>query len=354
MTVTFDLAPLADTAADYRQAIGRLEDATADAESAWKLLPAALDSPGTQLAVGRFVGPAHQLSTALLQAADALHSALLSEVDPLRQLDAQANAHPDDSSWATQISALESDCASNIAAIRGGEAGSVDLPCPTPQAPMSSKAVRPASFAVPVEPAWGLPGFGAAAIDGGAVAEAAGAAIGSAGVFGVLGLVLSLGGSTDSSAGTAERSRTKAKVSKAEPKEGEDYDVAPYQPCMPETNGEGCEGRHLGVEKPGDEPFTGDKVKGDEEPGEMPGTESNWEKSPARNGKGWVYKAPDGRTERVMEPGAKKRYPNGYVVFRNPGNQPLNLEGKPQGGVLDLHIVRNPNGSFPIPEGWNQ
>ena len=342
-----DLAPLAATAADHRRAIGRLEDAAADAEAAWKLLPAALDSPGTQLGVGRFVGPAHQLSTALLQAADAVHSALLAEVQPLRQLEAQAAQHPDDLSWQTRIDTAEASCATTIAAIRGGEAGSVDLPCPDPQAPLGSKALRPASFALPAVPTWGLPGFGGALIDGATAAGAASAA----GLLGVLGLVLSLGGSSDD--GVYERSRQQQKVSKAEPKEGEDFEVTPYQPCLQSVHGDGCEERHLGVEKPGDEPFTGDKVKGNEEPGDMPGTESDWVKTPAEKNNGWVYEAPDGRTERVMEPGASKRYPNGYVVFRSSKNQPLNLGGKPNGGVHDLHIVRNPNGSFPIPEGWN-
>ncbi|AYG03616.1 hypothetical protein D7I44_08765 [Gryllotalpicola protaetiae] len=343
-----DLAPLAAAAADYRQAIGRLEDASADAEAVWTLLPAALDSPGTQLAVGRFVGPAHQLSMALLQAADALHGALLAEVQPLRQLEAQAAQYPDDPSWQTRIDTAEASCAVTIAAIRGGESGSVDLPCPEPQAPLGSRAARPAGFALPLAPTAGLPAFGGALIDG---ATAAGAAT-LGGLLGALGLVLSMGGSSDEVAAAVPKRRRPG----PNDVEGKDFVVTPFQPCDPDKHGDGCEPHLLG-DKPGTEPFDGDKVKGNEEPGEMPGTESGWVKTEARNGHGWVYRAPDGRSMRVMEPARMdydRRYPYGYVIFEKPGEGVVNLEGLTEENPNLFHIVRNRNGSFPMPEGWTQ
>lgn len=349
MTAAVDLGPLVTAAADYAHAVGRIEDAAADAEAAWKLLPAALDSPGTQLGVGRFVGPAHQLSTALLQAADALHGALLAEEQPLRQLETAAAQHPDDPSWPTRIDTAEGECAATIAAIRGGEAGSVDLPCPDPQAPLGGRAVRPAGFAVPVSPTWGLPDFGGAIIDG---ATAAGAAT-AAGILGVLGLVLSLGGSSDEVASAVPKKKRRPGPDDVE---GRDFVVTPYQPCDPEKHGDGCQPHLLG-DKPGTEPFTGDKVRGDEDPGDMPGTKSDWVKSKARNGKGWVYKSPDGRSVRVMKPAQHdydRRYPYGYVVFEEPGGAVTNLDGLAERDPNFYHIVRNRDGSFPIPEGWNR
>jgi len=347
-----DLAPLVDAATDYRAAVARLEGAAGDAEAAWKLLPAALDSPGVQIAVGRYVGPAHQLATALLQAADDLHGVLLSASASVRSLGLQAETHPEDPTTGARVTSAESDCAAAIAAIRGGEAGSVDLPCPEPApASGSGRFLRPASFVAPIAPTAGLPGLGGALVDGLGAAET----LGAASLLGVLGLVLSLGGSTDASAGRHAAKRQPRPS--ADAVEGEDYVVTPYQPCSPFKHGDGCEERHLSVEKPGDEPFTGDRVRGDEEPGDMPGTESDWVKTRARNGHGWVYRAPDGRTVRVMDPAKNdydRRYPNGYVVFEKPGQGVMDLDNLPNGDPNLTHIVRNPNGSFPIPEGWNQ
>ncbi|GAA4162783.1 hypothetical protein GCM10022286_22230 [Gryllotalpicola daejeonensis] len=354
-----DFGPLADAAADYRLAVGRLEAAAADAETAWKQLPAALDSPGTQLAVGRYVGPAHQLSTALMNAADVLHNVLQTEVEPLRALSRPPEPDPLDLSWldgadaanaarAEALAAAEAACAAAIAAIRGGEAGSVDLPCPTtPSA--SPMHVAPVSMAIPISPSAGFPAFGAGAIDAGAAAAA-----GAFALLGVVGLILSMGGSTDAAVPRRKRRPGPDAI------EGKDFVITPYQECSPLFHGPGCQDHELGVDKPGDEPFTGDKVKGDEPPGEMPGTESDWTQRLADNGHGQVYKAPDGREVRVMDPAKTaekeydRRYPNGYVVFKRPGERPLDLSGKPSRIADDTHIVRNPDGSFPIPEGWNQ
>lgn len=318
MTTTIDLRPLATAAADYRQAVARIEDAAAAAESAWRLLPTALDSAGTQLAAGRFVGPARELATGLLDAADALHNALLSQVD----------------------------CAATIAAIRGGESGSVALPRPGPSS-AGSTAARPASFVVPLAPIGAtLPRFGGALLDGAAAAESFAAA----GLLGTLGLVLSLGGSTDSAAAAP-------KTDNRRPRPGvDDVRITPYTPCDPITHGPGCQLRHLQLGEPGDEPFTGSQVTGDEPPGEMPGTQEDWTMHRADNDEGWVYKSPDGKSMRVVEPGRDARYPNGYVMFRNTRNQPVDLGGtrtvSPRSDAA--HVTRNPDGSFPIPEGWTK
>ena len=342
MTGTLDLGPLVAAAADYQHAIARLERAAGDAEQAWKLLPAALDSPGTQIAVGRYVGPAHQLSAALLHAANSLHGVLLASVQPLRHLEAEAA--PGDAGLAARVGAEEAQCAAAIAAIRGGEAGSVDLPCPAP-APTSSYSVHAASAVIPIAPTSGLPGFGTALVDGAGAAET----LGAFGLFGALGLVLSLGGSTGPAATPAPDNR--------KPRPGVDeVRVTTYTPCSPFLHGPGCQERHLSVEKPGDEPFTGAMVRGDEPPGEMPGTEPDWVQQPTKKGDGSVYRSPDGREMRVMKPGADERYPNGYVAFKNADNQRIDLYWKTHFPKTsdNVHITRNPDGSFPIPEGWTK
>jgi hypothetical protein len=107
------------------------------------------------------------------------------------------------------------------------------------------------------------------------------------------------------------------------------------------------------VEKPGDEPFTGAKVKGDETPGEMPGTKSNWTRERSSDDKGWVYKDPNsGVSQRVVRDGSDPRYPNGYVQFTNKNGQVIDLDGRTVPRTSDAaHVVRNPDGSFPIPRG---
>lgn len=86
-----------------------------------------------------------------------------------------------------------------------------------------------------------------------------------------------------------------------------------------------------------------------------PGVKPGWVARPADNGKGTVYQKPgspgDSNSVRIMEPGADPRYPHGYVKFTNEHNQPITLDGKP-GPRAETHIPRNPDGSYPIPEGW--
>ena len=91
------------------------------------------------------------------------------------------------------------------------------------------------------------------------------------------------------------------------------------------------------------------------EPTPPAGTKPGWSSRPANNGKGSVWQKPgsagDANSVRIMDPGADPRYPNGYVKFTNQYNQPVKLDGKP-GSRAETHIPRNPDGSYPVPEGW--
>lgn len=84
-----------------------------------------------------------------------------------------------------------------------------------------------------------------------------------------------------------------------------------------------------------------------------PGVQPDWDSRTADNGKGTVYQRPgatgNADSVRVMEPNPK--YSHGYVRFYNEHGQPVDLNGKP-GPRPDTHIPRNPDGSYPIPEGW--
>jgi hypothetical protein len=85
------------------------------------------------------------------------------------------------------------------------------------------------------------------------------------------------------------------------------------------------------------------------------GAQEGWSSRPANNGKGTVWQRPgaDGNADqtRIMDPGADPRYPNGYVRFYNKYGQAVGLDGKP-GSIPDSHIPRNPDGTYPLPEGW--
>lgn len=67
---------------------------------------------------------------------------------------------------------------------------------------------------------------------------------------------------------------------------------------------------------------------------------------------------PTSDSVRVMEPSDK--YPNGYVRYDNDHDQPIGLDGKPTvpgGSKADnrahTHIPMNPDGTYPVPKGWN-
>jgi hypothetical protein len=114
-------------------------------------------------------------------------------------------------------------------------------------------------------------------------------------------------------------------------------------------------------EKPGKPHGTGPHTKPPRRPGDPldpatrpPTAGSDWEGRVADSGKGDVWQRPGATGNRdsirIMEP--TDRYPYGYVKFIDDQNQPLNLAGKP-GSKADMHIPINPDGSYPVPKGWN-
>ncbi|MFI6867603.1 hypothetical protein [Nocardia sp. NPDC050406] len=78
-----------------------------------------------------------------------------------------------------------------------------------------------------------------------------------------------------------------------------------------------------------------------------------WEARIADNGKGWVWQKPGSVKNQNMFRDALPTddYPNGYVRFYNEQGQPIKLDGKP-GSKADTHIPKNPDGTYPTPEGW--
>lgn len=91
------------------------------------------------------------------------------------------------------------------------------------------------------------------------------------------------------------------------------------------------------------------------EPTRPPGAQEGWSSRPANNGKGTVWQRPgaDGNADqvRIMDPGADPRYPDGYVRFYNQYGQAVGLDGKPA-SIPESHIPRNPDGTYPLPKGW--
>lgn len=78
-----------------------------------------------------------------------------------------------------------------------------------------------------------------------------------------------------------------------------------------------------------------------------------WSQRTADNGLGTVYQRPGatGNADMLRVMGPTQRYPHGYVRFHNEYGQPIGLDGKP-GSRADTHIPRNPDGTYPTPEGW--
>lgn len=81
----------------------------------------------------------------------------------------------------------------------------------------------------------------------------------------------------------------------------------------------------------------------------------------ANNGKGEVWQDPasanasggrssNANTFRSADP--EPDYPDGYVRFYNEHGQLVGLDGKP-GSNAQTHIPKNPDGSYPVPQGWN-
>ncbi|WP_022882450.1 hypothetical protein [Gryllotalpicola ginsengisoli] len=366
-------AALADAAADYAAALTRLEDATRQASTAWASLPHALVAPGVDDAQHRWVVPAASLAEGLAGAAGRLHSTLLSAADELRWLQARASVESDDPTWSSRIDASLSGWAAAITAIRGGEldAGSLPRIDPPRAASGDTRAAAYKSTAVPapvipLEVPWGEIG---AALGGvgetlGEVAGAVGAGAGAtaAGIAGVIGTILVIPGSTDMSVVERRKKKRSGKQQAAQQDAEQEAQrkrdrINPYTNCDPLVN-EGCQPFRSG--KPGDEEYTGDKVKGDEPPGEMRGTKSDWTKELTKNKKGYIYKPPGATGEegsvRVMDKTANPgRYPNGYVKFKNAKGEYIDIDGKPvKSNSPAAHIPRYPDGDFPLPTGWGQ
>lgn len=101
-------------------------------------------------------------------------------------------------------------------------------------------------------------------------------------------------------------------------------------------------------------PDADDNKESTETPAEAPpGVQPGWESRTADNGKGTVYQRPGatGNADSIRIMDQSSRYPHGYVRFYNEHGQPVDLSGKP-GPRPDTHIPRNPDGSYPVPEGW--
>ena len=84
-----------------------------------------------------------------------------------------------------------------------------------------------------------------------------------------------------------------------------------------------------------------------------PGVDPTWEPRVSNNGQGTVWQRPGaiGNRDSVRIMGPTDRYEHGYVRFFNSGNQPIDLHGKPTGNET-THIPKNPDGTYPLPEGW--
>jgi hypothetical protein len=81
---------------------------------------------------------------------------------------------------------------------------------------------------------------------------------------------------------------------------------------------------------------------------------ADWEGVVARNGKGEVWQRPGaaGNSHMLRIEDPSPRYPDGCVRFYNSRGQPIDLEGDPT-GHHQTHIRLNPDGTYPIPKGWN-
>lgn len=105
-------------------------------------------------------------------------------------------------------------------------------------------------------------------------------------------------------------------------------------------------------------PRPGDPLPESSRPPEAGG---GWEGRVANNGKGTVWQDPayadapagspkNANTFRNAEPDGN--YPDGYVRYYNEKGEPIGLDGKP-GSKAHTHIAKNPDGTYPVPEGWN-
>ena len=80
---------------------------------------------------------------------------------------------------------------------------------------------------------------------------------------------------------------------------------------------------------------------------------ADWEGGSPGNGKGEVWQRPgvEGPATRSGSWNRTQRYRYGRSSSPTSENQPINLGRKP--GGADMHIQSGPNGTYPIPKGWN-
>ena len=89
------------------------------------------------------------------------------------------------------------------------------------------------------------------------------------------------------------------------------------------------------------------------------GVKGGWFPRVADNGKGTVwqdlesYGVGNGNQNSIRIADPTDQYPNGYVRFYNDQGQPIGLNGKP-GSRSDTHVPIRSDGTYPIPEGWDQ
>lgn len=103
--------------------------------------------------------------------------------------------------------------------------------------------------------------------------------------------------------------------------------------------------------KEGSQGRAGDKIPESHRPDTVG---KNWDGRVSNNGNGRVWQRPGAQgnadSVRIQDPTSK--YPDGYVRFYNKDGQPIDLEGKPT-GPDKTHIPVNPDGTYPVPKGWN-
>jgi len=108
----------------------------------------------------------------------------------------------------------------------------------------------------------------------------------------------------------------------------------------------------------------GDRLPDSDRPGDAG---DDWQGRVSDNGEGEVWQKPGTpetgplkNANQLRLGGPTDRYPDGYVRFYNEHGQPIGLDGKPNipgatkaENAAHTHIPKNPDGTYPVPQGWN-